>query len=274
MYLFLDVDGTIINYKGETPLSARNGLLEAQKNGHLLIVCTGCSECEIKGRQIGVDFDGIIGGNGCYVKVKDQVLFHKPLTLQQCTHFVNWCKERNLAFRLECNEGMYISEDYLEKSYEARMKYVHGNTSGKKVSNIALPWMKTVEVYRCDVNKTAFVLNSYQDYLDAKEEFKDMIVDTWGGKDELALFGAVRSAGVDKKTSIRILMEQMLLSKKDCIAFGDGIVDLPMFEACGNSVAMGNANEIVKEHATYVTRDVDEDGLYQALCHFGLIGCE
>ncbi len=274
MYLFLDVDGTIINYRGETPISARAGLLEAQKNGHQLIVCTGCSECEILGRNIGVDFDGIIGGNGCYVRMHDTVILHKPLTLQQCTHFVDWCQKRHLAFRLECNDGMYVSEDYAEKSQKARMKYVHGNAVGKPVSNTLAQWMKMGALYRTDVNKTAFVLNSYQDYLDAKEEFRDLIVDTWGGKGELALFGAVRSAGVDKKTSIALLMEQMHIDKSECIAFGDGVVDIPMFEACGMSVAMGNANDGVQRSATYVTGDVDEDGLYQALRHFGLIGCE
>ena len=56
------------------------------------------------------------------------------------------------------------------------------------------------------------------------------------------------------------------------IAFGDGVVDLPMFEACGNSVAMGNGNEIVKNAATYITDDVDADGLYNAFQHFGLLG--
>ena len=40
-------------------------------------------------------------------------------------------------------------------------------------------------LFRDDVNKTAFVLKSYQDFLDAKEEFSNMAVDTWGGKGEL-----------------------------------------------------------------------------------------
>lgn len=271
MYLFLDVDGTIINYKGETPLSARKALLKAQKNGHQLIVCTGCSECEVDGRNIGVDFDGIIGGNGCYVRMNDRVYFHKPLSLQQCTHFVDWCNDRGLAFRLECNSGMYISDDYEEKSREARRRYVHGNESGKVSGKPLASWMKKGNLYRNDVNKTAFVLQNYQDYLDAKEEFPDLIVDTWGGKGELALFGAVRCGGVDKKSSIEYLLSNLGVSKEETIAFGDGVVDIPMFEVCGNSVAMGNANDIVKDAATYVTSDVDDDGLEKAFAYFHLI---
>ncbi len=101
-------------------------------------------------------------------------------------------------------------------------------------------------LFRDDVNKTAFVLKSYQDFLDAKEEFSDMAVDTWGGKGELALYGATRAKGFDKENSIHLLLKYLNVDPKDAIAFGDGVVDIPMFKACGFSVAMGNGNDEVK----------------------------
>lgn len=55
------------------------------------------------------------------------------------------------------------------------------------------------------------------------------------------------------------------------IAFGDGVVDIPMFKACGFSVAMGNGNDEVKQAASYVTDDVDQDGLYNAFKYLKLI---
>jgi hydroxymethylpyrimidine pyrophosphatase-like HAD family hydrolase len=36
-------------------------------------------------------------------------------------------------------------------------------------------------------------------------------------------------------------------------------------------IAMGNANENVKEIADYITEDVDNNGIEKALLHFGLI---
>ena len=54
-----------------------------------------------------LNFDGVIYGNGCYVEYNNEVIFHQSLTLEQCTHFVNWCNERDLDFRLECNDGMF-----------------------------------------------------------------------------------------------------------------------------------------------------------------------
>lgn len=126
-------------------------------------------------------------------------------------------------------------------------------------------------LFRDDVNKTAFVLKSYQDFLDAKEEFSDMALDTWGGKGELALYGATRAKGFDKENSIHLLLKYLNVDPKDAIAFGDGVVDIPMFKACGFSVAMGNGNDEVKQIASYVTDDVDQDGLYNAFKYLKLI---
>ena len=273
-YLFLDVDGTLIDYHTKLPASAKKAVEQARKNGHKVIICTGCSRCEIEARQMDLTFDGVIFGNGCYIEYENQVIFHKPLTLEQCIHFVDWCKARDLAFRLECNDGMFLSEGYKDKSRLARYQYTYGrgvDYTGKPEPGLAKHMISGENLYREDVNKTAFVLKSYQDFLDAKEEFKDLTVDTWGGKGELALYGAVRSKGFDKQNAIIRLLEYAKVDAKDAIAFGDGVVDIPMFKVCGYSVAMGNANGEVKQEACYVTDDVDQDGLHKAFVELKLI---
>lgn len=273
-YLFLDVDGTLIDYKTKLPASAKKAVEQAQKNGHKIIICTGCSRCEIEARDMDLNFDGVIYGNGCYVEYNNEEIFHQPLTLEQCTRFVNWCNERDLAFRLECNDGMFLSEGYEEKSRLTRYKYTYGleeDYSDKPLPPLSRHMISGKNLFRDDVNKTAFVLKSYQDFLDAKEEFSDMAVDTWGGKGELALYGATRAKEFDKENSIHLLLKYLNVDPKDAIAFGDGVVDIPMFKACGFSVAMDNGNDEVKQAASYVTDDVDQDGLYNAFKYLKLI---
>ena len=45
--IFLDVDGTLIDYNAIMPSSAGKAVDEARKNGHLVYICTGCSKAEI-----------------------------------------------------------------------------------------------------------------------------------------------------------------------------------------------------------------------------------
>ena len=58
---------------------------------------------------------------------------------------------------------------------------------------------------------------------------------------------------------------------EETIAFGDGGNDITMIEHAAIGVAMGNANKEVKEIADYITDDVDNNGIYNALKHFNII---
>jgi hydroxymethylpyrimidine pyrophosphatase-like HAD family hydrolase len=56
----------------------------------------------------------------------------------------------------------------------------------------------------------------------------------------------------------------------DVVVFGDGKNDLSMFVPEWTSVAMGNAVLELKERATLVTANVDDDGIYKACEQLGL----
>jgi hypothetical protein len=45
------------------------------------------------------------------------------------------------------------------------------------------------------------------------------------------------------------------------VAIGDSEVDLPMFAVAGLAVAMGNAGDLVRQHASHVTASADDDGV-------------
>ena len=45
--VFLDVDGTMVNEKGEVPESAQYAVRTAQANGHRMVVCSGRSRFQI-----------------------------------------------------------------------------------------------------------------------------------------------------------------------------------------------------------------------------------
>ena len=81
----------------------------------------------------------------------------------------------------------------------------------------------------------------------------------------------VVAAGASKADAVAFLRRELGIAADDVIAFGDGENDLPMLEAAGISVAMGNANEALKRAADLVTSSSDEDGVARALARLGLI---
>lgn len=101
--------------------------------------------------------------------------------------------------------------------------------------------------------------------------FPELKAGTWGGAGEKALFGDLGVQDITKAFAVDKLCEFLSASPDDCIAFCDAKVDIPMFEACGTSCCMGSGGDEAKEAADYVTTDVEDNGLYNAFVHFGLI---
>src|SRR5699024_12445037 len=75
----------------------------------------------------------------------------------------------------------------------------------------------------------------------------------------------------DLVNAVHTLLGHLGASMEDTLAFGDAENDMQMVEKCGIGVAMGNAENDLKEVADYVTTDVNQDGMLKAFEHFGLI---
>ena len=77
-------------------------------------------------------------------------------------------------------------------------------------------------------------------------------------------------AGVDKASGIARVGQTLGVNLTNTVAVGDSYNDLPMLEACGFSVAMGNAPPEVKDAAEFVAPSVAEDGLAVAINEYVL----
>ncbi len=275
--IFLDVDGTLIDYEAKLPASAAKAVDMARANGHKVYICTGCSKAEIEQRNL-CELDGMIGGNGAYVEDHGHVVMHQGLSKEDVKHIVDWCNERHLGFYLEANSGMYCNDYMLEQGPETMIKYAQGKgadlskakESSKKFMD-GFIHLQGEDLYRDDVNKISFILSSYQDHLDSQKEFPHLIANTWGGKGEVALYGDLGPTGITKRHAIEVLLDYLGADQKDTISFGDAKIDLSMFECCDYNVAMGNGGKEIKEAADYITTDVNDDGLYNAFCYLNLI---
>ena len=74
-----------------------------------------------------------------------------------------------------------------------------------------------------------------------------------------------------KQNGIKAILEEYNICLEETMAFGDGNNDKEMFEFVNISVAMGNAKDELKKCATYITDDIDHDGIYNALKHYKII---
>ena len=84
-------------------------------------------------------------------------------------------------------------------------------------------------------------------------------------------FTDITCSKADKGKGLAAMARHLGFDIHDTMAFGDGGNDTPILRAAGIGVAMGNGCDEAKENADFVTDGVDEDGVRNALYHFGVI---
>ena len=71
--------------------------------------------------------------------------------------------------------------------------------------------------------------------------------------------------GCNKHEAIKKVLKAFDLKRDEMIVIGDGGNDVPMFECGGYKIAMGNADDIIKEKADYITDTNNYDGVAKAI---------
>ena len=82
----------------------------------------------------------------------------------------------------------------------------------------------------------------------------------------------IADARATKAEGLRRVAAHYGVAMSDVLAIGDATNDVPMLEAAGLAVAVGNAHPAAKAAADWVAPSNDEAGVHSALVRFGLCG--
>lgn len=94
------------------------------------------------------------------------------------------------------------------------------------------------------------------------EEFGDKIKLSSSSKENLE----INPLNISKGSGLRYLADELGISVKNSIAFGDGGNDLELFEIVGTSVAMSNSEfSKLKDKADIIAESNDDDGVAKVL---------
>lgn len=78
----------------------------------------------------------------------------------------------------------------------------------------------------------------------------------------------VNPAGVNKANGIERVCKELGITMDQVMAVGDSLNDIKMIEAAGLGVAMGNAQDAIKDVADHITDTNNNDGVAKAIEHF------
>lgn len=251
-YMFFDIDGTLTCPKSsEIPESTIDTLKRLKEKGHVLAIATGRPYPMVKdvAKLAGIDYIVCNGGNAIY---KDgECYLDLPLDKDDCMYLFEECEKNNIsyAFVNAVEMNCYTKDEQFEKDIKG--DFFIGNIMIQK----DLDYRKVDNFFRLFIAVTKEQeekLNGLKKLVGSRYHDHYIIVEP-----------------DDKYHGIERMMDLLHAPIEDVVVFGDGKNDIRMFQSAPASIAMGNAIEELKDMATFVTKDSDQDGIEYACKEFG-----
>ncbi len=250
---FFDIDGTLVGFKTHRVPERAWRAIE-------LMRAKGIKVCIASGRSLMEMHEELKTGFDAYVTMNGQLCFDDEGVFRDA-HI----DDRDVRVIVEqAREGLYDlyvmqgSRSFVNNLGDRVIEL--GRQVGLDYSLGDLDWAYELPVYQFNVFGGPDV---EQVFLSKTEH---VVATRWND-----LFCDVVPAKGGKDYGVRAALERFGIAPEEAIAFGDGENDLGMFEVVGTSIAMGNAWDGVKERASFVTTDVDDDGIWNACRKLGLV---
>jgi len=230
----LDMDGTLLNDQHEISEANRLAIKEAQEKGVHVVLSTGRSlrKCEYHADSLALT-SYLVTVNGSEIWDDNRELVERNLVKSES---IQWMVE-------------------LTEKHKVRFWAVSTNRNwfDEMPENIhADEWLK-------------FGFN-------IKDELtRDIVQKELQERGEFELSNStptnieVNPAGINKARGLTLVCERLGIEMKNVMAVGDSLNDLAMILEAGLGIAMGNAQEVVKKAAAWVTSTNNEDGVALAI---------
>lgn len=243
---FFDMDGTIVSFTthkiSEKDIAAINKLRE---KGILVFISSGRDKSNImKVLDNTLEVDGFVGMNGNLNVIGDEIISEHFMDEDDVRFMVDASKRLDFALSLFTREGILLNKA------DEKVHSVH--------DHVEVPIPRLASLDDLDLAKV-FQMNSYTTRAFDEEHLlpyvKNTIFKRWNDD-----FADINSKKTSKLIGINEILEKLGIDIKETISFGDSENDLEMIKGTGVSVAMANAMPIIKDAATYLTKDCDESG--------------
>jgi 5-amino-6-(5-phospho-D-ribitylamino)uracil phosphatase len=230
----LDMDGTLLNENHEITEANRQAIKEAQDRGIHVVLSTGrpIHHCRPHADELGLA-SYLVTVNGSEI----------------------WDEKRELV------ERNLLKTDRIE--WMLKLAREHGATFWAIDTERSWHNEMPEDLYTVEWLKFGFNVDD--------DAARELISNELKAKGEFELSNStlknieVNPIGISKAKGLEIVCSRLGIEMKNVMAVGDSLNDLAMIVEAGVGVAMGNAQETVKEAADWVTASNEEDGVAKAI---------
>lgn len=251
--VFFDIDGTLLDGQKELPASAKAAVRYLQKQGIYTAIATGRAPFMVSSVLEELNMHSYICFNGQYVVFENEVMYKNPIDPDALQQIDETARERDYPL-------VYLNETTMKANV------IHNELIKESLGSLKLAHPE----FDPDFYKNKDI---YQALIFAREDKRWHLPDV----DDVTFIRWHESSldivpkGGSKAEGIKQMIDRLGFAMEDVVAFGDGMNDIEMLQEAGIGIAMGNACQVVKDHADFVTTNVEKDGIVNGLKEIGLL---
>ncbi|MDD4601247.1 5-amino-6-(5-phospho-D-ribitylamino)uracil phosphatase YcsE [bioreactor metagenome] len=268
----VDVDGTLLNSKHKITQRTKEALLQAHQLGVHVVISTGrmYTDAEYYSNLIGVK-SPVIASNGAFIKEKDKdkVIFKDVLGESLSLELLSLFHKHNIKPYF-CTPNKFYYGNIMFKLYYIVAKLL-GARSNKLDDRFVFSWGQWQKVLckekdnivKCEIiYRNPALIDALRSELATLKSLE--IIDSSKYNIEIT------RKGVSKGKAVAMLAALYDVKREEILTIGDSANDLSMIEYAGLGIAMGNATDVVKQKADYITNSNDNEGVANAIRKFVL----
>ena len=250
--IIFDIDETLyINHESRIPETTLDAISKLKAAGHTLAIATGRAPFELDVvKQLPIEF--FILANGQLVLRNEDIIYENPIDIKIINEIMTEARQA----------GVHIGFNSM----------THGSITGitAEVQEIFAKYYSSMPEITKSIDGHEAIYQLWyisEDLTNITEKFGDKLrFIPWAehGADVIPV-GISKAVGLIKALEV---LDDVLPEK--IVFFGDGINDIELIEMADIGIAMGNAASAVKEVADFVTKNVEDDGIYYACEQLGL----
>lgn len=276
-----DLDGTLLNEEHEISEENIIAIRRAQEKGIEVVVATGRTYLDALSicKQYGLK-TYLITYNGASIHNKDgQQLLALTMDRNDVTYMIKWLDENDYYYEVSTDQKIYIPENGKE-----RLKREADILKGTEFAIDPNYFLETLDQIFSQIGMTS--VNHYEEIMSANEGvYKVFCFSFDDPKRQLAInqFSEMKKfmmtssmannfelghKDASKGNALQMVADQLQISLMQAMAVGDNYNDVSMMKRVKYSVAMGNANDDIKELCNSVTDSNEQNGVAHAIQKF------
>lgn len=253
--IFFDIDDTLRNSKtGFIPSTIPTIFKQLREKEILTGIATGRGIFGVVPEIKALKPDFFVTLNGAYIEdKKGNVVYSNKIAKDKVEDYITWTKEVGIDYGLVGSHAAKLSRrtEMINQAIDPIYPDLEVDPDFYQKEDIYQMW--TFEDQGDDLTLPESLASTLR--MVRWHEHSSDVVPISGSK----------AAGVAK------VVDQLGLKPENVMVFGDGLNDLELFDFAGISVAMGVSHEKIKEKADYITKTLEEDGIFDALEGFGMV---